>query len=95
MPSLRKILPTIAIVLFAAFSFISIEWHADHDAAASAVSDECCVQCCPAHNLAPMPAVDTSTSVNEPVERAFPETPSLYQDPYLDLFDPPPISVLV
>ena len=51
---LRKIIPTVAIVLFVAFAFISIEWHTDHDLNAKAPVHHCCLQCCPSHNLAPL-----------------------------------------
>ena len=82
-------------LLLVMFAFSLIELHTDHDTASSAGRDECCVQCCPSHNLAPRPAAEASTSVSDPVEWALSDTSSLYQDPYLTLFDPPPISVLV
>lgn len=45
----------VAILLMFAFAFSIVELHADCELDAKAPASHCCVQCCPAHNLAPTP----------------------------------------
>ena len=61
---IRKFLPIAATLLFVAFSFISLELHADHNANANTSSQQhCCIQCCPSHNLAPLSTPGISLNV--------------------------------
>ena len=56
-----KILP---LMVLAMFCMATLEIHADHDEMPSHSQSQqcdCCLQCCPAHNLAPMQRVLVSS----------------------------------
>lgn len=53
-------------IILAMFCLASLEIHADHDEMPSQTQSQqcdCCLQCCPAHNLAPMQRVFVSNIV--------------------------------
>ena len=43
-------------MLLAFFAFSAVEWHSDHDSTQKQMGcdTQCCVQCCPSHNLGPL-----------------------------------------
>lgn len=54
------------IIVLAMFCMATLEIHADHDELPSQTQSQqcdCCLQCCPAHNLAPMQRVLISNVV--------------------------------
>lgn len=89
---LRKHLRVCVIVLTVAFSFISIEWHTDHDLNAKAPAHHCCLQCCPSHNLAPLSTHGISLSAPSVVAGFVELTDSFQQDLILNKIYRPPIA---
>jgi hypothetical protein len=44
------------LILLAFFVFSAVEWHSNHDGSRkqAGADTQCCVQCCPSHNLGPL-----------------------------------------
>lgn len=80
------------LALLAAFCLASVEWHRDHEISAQGPCQECCVQCCPSHHLAPVAASRLLLSHPDPVDRRAPEPPLLRLETHPQRVDRPPIA---
>ncbi|MCC7343595.1 MAG: hypothetical protein IT573_01555 [Deltaproteobacteria bacterium] len=80
------------LALLAAFCLASVEWHRDHEASAQGPCQECCVQCCPSHHLAPVAAPSLLLSHPDAVDGRSPELPLPRLETHPRRVDRPPIA---
>ncbi len=86
-------LPRVALILVIVFSFLSIEWHADHDGDTGSATDQtCCIQCCVSHNLAPLSAKGNSLNVPRLVDRLIEFSDTFQPELIRSSIDRPPIA---
>ncbi|PIR20589.1 MAG: hypothetical protein COV45_05160 [Deltaproteobacteria bacterium CG11_big_fil_rev_8_21_14_0_20_47_16] len=80
------------VVILIAFIFSATEWHVDHDHDAKPSECQCCLQCCPSHNLAPLPDQMTSL-IGQPIATEFVESINIVHQLLIpSKIDRPPIA---
>lgn len=92
---LRTKLSSLALVVLIGYLFATYECLlcCEAERTKSLSQQQCCVQCCPNHNLVPAnAALRDLVNHQDPTHFALAYTFS-YQNPYLTKIDPPPISL--
>lgn len=90
---LRRNSSSLILLLLIGMFCLVLDLYDEHDACAksSASANQCCVQCCPSHNMGTFKSVVIKLSPLALLRLQYKQAPKFhYQDPFLDGLNRPP-----